>query len=59
MKKGISRHCPWRKWLERFRAWQPEPRQVWAGIMLFLILFWGAVVWLLKICLSGQAPFIH
>lgn len=58
MKKKVSRHCAWRQWLDRCREWQPEPRHVWAGIMLLLILFWGAVAWLLKI-LSGQAPFIH
>lgn len=58
MKNRMSRHCAWRQWLELCRKWQPEPCHVWAGIILLLILFWGAVAWLLKV-LSTLAPFIY
>ncbi len=58
MKKRILRHCAWRQWPDRCRKWQPEPRHVWAGIILLLILFWGAVACLLKI-LFTLTPFIH
>ena len=33
--------------LGSFSEWRPGRQLVWRGVMLSLILFWGAVLWLL------------